>query len=592
MIHFFSNYLGLNSLIFLQAFIVSFSFALLFSIYKNKNSLVFLLIIFFLSLFTLRERLLFRPHNLSYLFFSINIYLLLSKKRFKLLFLFLNQIFWVNTHNSFILGIVNTILLYQLINGSTKDNKSWFLISIITTIGSLVSLHFTRPFVEILSPFIGSTKELFKILPVHEWQSIDLSLTLSYYGLLVVASVFIILKTKNYKIQPLYLFYLVISIKYVRFIDYFALSAFLSTIISLDTQRQVLETFKLKILKFAVLLIVFVSCVFNYFNNPLIPNGIGIADYFYPKKAIDFIKNMGIKGNIYNSYPFGGYIIYTLYPDCKPIIDGRLCYPLDFIKLYADSLEDPYSFRDIISLFKPEIFLLDYNHPNILTFLDAIKDRYKLVYYDDNAMIFLESNKFNEVIEKHEYKFVSPQYVMGISNVNIENIENVTQEIKRNINETNSSRSKVMIGNILMLLGKKDMAKEYFLQVIKSGSPIGKAEAYNNLGIIFLEDNDMDLAIKMFKKSIYYTKDFDLAHVNLALTYKEKKHYVSALFYFLKYFTLLKEKGENINDELKNNILETGRLALRSILEYFIIVFALYGIIYICIKRKSKKTIY
>lgn len=589
---FLNNYFGLNSLILFQAIIIAISFGLISSVYKNKNNFVYLFIVFLLSLFTLRERLLFRPHNLSYLFFSINLYLLLTKNKLNLPFLFLNQIFWVNTHNSFILGVINPILLYPVINESIKDHKKWFLLIITSIIGSLFSLHFTKTFVEIFNPFIGETKELFKILPIHEWQSIDLNLILSFYGLLVLISVFIIFKTKNYKILPFFIFYLVISIKYVRFIDYFALVTFLSSIICLSAQKQILESFKLKVLKTAFFLILLITCILNYFRNPLIPYGIGIANYFYPEKAIDFIKSNNIKGKIYNSYPFGGYIIYNLFPDCKPIIDGRLCYPLDFIKLYADSLENPYSFREIIMKYKPDIFLIDYNHPDIATFLDLMKDKYKLVFYDDNAMIFLENKKFYEMIKKHAYKFVSPQYVMGFSNIKIENLDSVTQEIKRNIDETNSNRSKVMLGNILLYYGKKEIAKEYFTKVIESDSPIGKAEAFNNMGIIYLENNEVDLAIKMFKKAIFYTKDFDLANLNLAEIYKEKRHYIQAFFYFFKYYTNLRKKGENITNDLKNNIFETGNLAIRSALEYLLIVFALYGIIYIIFIKKRKKSLY
>lgn len=572
--------------------IVSISYCILSQSNKSTKNNLYVLIFFLLSLFTLRERLLFRPHNLSYLFFALNLYLLLTFHKGKIFLLLLNQVFWVNTHNSFILGIINTVLLYPLIN-SREDKKRFFLILLATSAGSLLSPHFFKPFIEVFNPFIGQTKNIFKVMPVHEWQPVDLNLFLSFYGVLIIFSVTVIFFTKTYKILPFYLFYLIISIKFVRFIDYFALSSFFTALLSLENYRPIIENAKLKIFKFLIFVVILSACIKNYFTNPLIPYGLGFADFFYPKKAVDFIKKNNIKGNIFNSYPFGGYIIYNLYPDCRPIIDGRLCYPVDFIKLYADSLEDPYAFKNIISKYKPEIFLLDYNHPNIVNFLDIMKERYGLVYFDDNAMIFLErSNKFDGIIKAFEYKYVSPQYVMGTNTSNVKNLHFITQEILRNLSETGSIRSSVMLGNIMYSTGKKELAKEYFLKAIKDDSPIGKSEAYNNLGILYMEEDKMDLAVKMFKKAIFYTKDFDPAYFNLAITNKENSQYIFSIYYFLRYFLILNNRGEQINNDLMNDILQTGKLALKSLFEYFIITLALYGIIYIVFIKKTKNKVF
>ncbi|MCX7770017.1 MAG: tetratricopeptide repeat protein [Proteobacteria bacterium] len=455
-----------------------------------------------------------------------------------------------------------------------------------STLGSLFSIHFLKPFIEIFNPFLGETKELFKILPIHEWQTIDLNLILSFYGLLVIFSILLILKTRFYKIIPFFAFYLFISIKFVRFIDYFALSAFFTMIILLNNNSEIEESLKFVILKYALFFVIFLWCIISYFNNPLIPYGLGMADFFYPQNAIDFMKKNKIKGNIYNSYPFGGYIIYNLFPDSKPIIDGRLCYPLDFIKLYSDSLEDPYAFKNLLIKYKPEIFLLDYNHPNIIIFLDIMRDRYKLVYFDDNSMIFLEkSNKFEDIIRNHEYKHISPQYVMGIDIEKKHDMERVIEEIQRNIKETNSVRSNIMFGNIQLNMGRKDKAKEIFKQVIKRESPIGKAEAYNNLGILYLENNDISNAIKMFKKAIFFNQDFDIAYYNLALIYRERNDFVSSFYHLFRYLIIQKSKGE-VKDDLKTEFIEVFKQAIKSVIKYTGLMLAIFGILYILFIKK------
>ncbi len=54
-----------------------------------------------------------------------------------------------------------------------------------------------------------------------------------------------------------------------------------------------------------------------------------------PVAAIDFVVDKKIKGRIFNTYGFGGYLIYRLYPEQKVFIDGRAdMYGDDFIEKY------------------------------------------------------------------------------------------------------------------------------------------------------------------------------------------------------------------------------------------------------------------
>jgi hypothetical protein len=43
----------------------------------------------------------------------------------------------------------------------------------------------------------------------------------------------------------------------------------------------------------------------------------------FPTKAVQFIRDHGIHGTIFNVYEWGGYITWHLFPDCRASIDGR-----------------------------------------------------------------------------------------------------------------------------------------------------------------------------------------------------------------------------------------------------------------------------
>jgi hypothetical protein len=57
----------------------------------------------------------------------------------------------------------------------------------------------------------------------------------------------------------------------------------------------------------------------------------------FPKGAVDWIVGNEPKGNIFNSYNWGGYLIWKLYPDYRVFIDGRCdMYGAKFVSNYVD----------------------------------------------------------------------------------------------------------------------------------------------------------------------------------------------------------------------------------------------------------------
>lgn len=55
----------------------------------------------------------------------------------------------------------------------------------------------------------------------------------------------------------------------------------------------------------------------------------------YPEAAVKFIKSHNLKGELFNSYMIGGYLIWRLYPDMKVFIDGRGLVPKAYNAWFA-----------------------------------------------------------------------------------------------------------------------------------------------------------------------------------------------------------------------------------------------------------------
>jgi hypothetical protein len=54
-----------------------------------------------------------------------------------------------------------------------------------------------------------------------------------------------------------------------------------------------------------------------------------------PEEAIDFVKRTHITGNVFNSYDFGGYLIFSGIPT---FIDGRGVAGDDFLREYSETI--------------------------------------------------------------------------------------------------------------------------------------------------------------------------------------------------------------------------------------------------------------
>lgn len=155
--------------------------------------------------------------------------------------------------------------------------------------------------------------------------------------------------------------------------------------------------------------------------------GLGIAPGNQVSAAVDFLDREGVGSRMYNDVRFGGYLIWRRFPDHRVFIDGRN-------ELYADLMHDiaadMNSFdawnallerHDIDSAFlrypptlqKVQYPAIDGGEPkeDLRAFSTAYfpKQSWALVYWDDEAMIFLRRTPENEnVIARLEYRAIHP----------------------------------------------------------------------------------------------------------------------------------------------------------------------------------------
>jgi len=117
--------------------------------------------------------------------------------------------------------------------------------------------------------------------------------------------------------------------------------------------------------------------------------GIGPPDSAAPKAALDFVRNAGITGNVFNNYNFGGYLIFKGIPT---FIDGRLPpHTDDFLKEYDDAvtladIKNPFRLLDKYDV---KWVLLLPSDPLVKAL--AASNLWNDVYSDKFAVVFVRS---------------------------------------------------------------------------------------------------------------------------------------------------------------------------------------------------------
>jgi hypothetical protein len=128
------------------------------------------------------------------------------------------------------------------------------------------------------------------------------------------------------------------------------------------------------------------------------------AETFYslPKDAADFLEEVDIKGNMFNAYAFGGYLVWRLFPAKKVFIDGRQLEDNIYLEyqIVAYAMEHPVvSWEDLIEKYNITYIIMPplLHHGTIYPLVEKLLTRedWALIYNDHLSLIFLRNTLDN-----------------------------------------------------------------------------------------------------------------------------------------------------------------------------------------------------
>ena len=344
-----------------------------------------------------------RPQMLGYLFLTVTLIALeLFRQGKKAAIWILPPLFllWVNTHGSWIIGL-GALFVYWASGlrefrlgaieskpWSAEERRSMLMVFLLSLIAIMVTPYGSElavfPFRFALGLPLNSTQ-------IKEWLPIAFSITFGKIFLALVLGFFLTQMAFGFtwRLEELVLFFggTVMACLHARFLLVFV--PFFVPLLSVVLARWVPPYSRAKD-KYALNLILMVSVfagIIHYFPSRANLNE-KVAKEF-PSKAVEYLRQHPVPGPMFNSYAFGGYLIWALGPEKKVFIDGRgeLYEPGGVFNDYLQLVELKPGALSVLPRYQIQSCLLDKNER--IAIVMAALPEWQKIYSDETSILFV-----------------------------------------------------------------------------------------------------------------------------------------------------------------------------------------------------------
>lgn len=407
---------GLKGVAIFFALLISLIYYLLFKIIRRYegNILIDVFVIVFVIVSSMIHWLA-RPHIISAVLFLISYYILdnfqdNNNKNYLYLIPAI-MLCWVNLHGAFISGflligiyLVSNLLIFFISNGKQKEEfkEKIKILSLIALLCILISFLNPHGYNTLVYPFkvLSNQYLMDHIIEFLSPNFHQLSVIPFKYLLLLVIAVIAITRNKL-KLTEILLIVLFtnMALYSARYILLF--SIVVAPILSRHC-KLLFKQLRGKIINFlqnrsdriaaidatarGYVWVLPLALVFPF----LLSGGLDhrFDETKKPVAAVEFLKKESLKGNMFNEYAFGGYIVYSAYPQYKVFIHGKIDWRgEEKVKEYYKMAHFESGWEDLIKKYNINWIIFDTDSA-LSRFLRERND-WKLIYTDKVASIFV-----------------------------------------------------------------------------------------------------------------------------------------------------------------------------------------------------------
>ncbi len=404
---------GLGGLILFKGLIVAACFFIIYRLMIGQGiNLLVAVAVVMIAVFIGHFRFLLRPHVFMFLL-SAAFFGILSvggrQRNPKLLWLLPLMLFWVNLHGSFFLGLVLTgcLLAEKLLTTGyrrlqRKDaSAKWptFLMLVFALLGGITLLN---PFGTDLLRWIATDfalKSIAYTFQVEEHMALTWGEHPLSWSFMLVTAVSFPLAYRRARLFHLLVFAATsfLAVQGVRFV---ALAAILQAPILGYNLQAVLDRIPgerwrsrcgLQAALAILLLVVGGTLIFkrSFADYTVHRFGLGINETRFPQAAVHFLRELNPEGNIYNSWPIGGYLLWEL-PERKIFLDGRYLDAQLELMAQLNTMSET-EIEALFNRFDIRAAILTRKDERLSAYFSRAKD-FRLAYFDDTALLYLGKN--------------------------------------------------------------------------------------------------------------------------------------------------------------------------------------------------------
>ncbi|MBP2671848.1 MAG: hypothetical protein H6Q85_1914 [candidate division NC10 bacterium] len=157
----------------------------------------------------------------------------------------------------------------------------------------------------------------------------------------------------------------------------------------------------------ACLLLLTLSIVDQAVLTRRFPPGFGVAGHVFPEHAAAFMERQRLDGRVFNSYQFGGYLMWRRWPANQVFIDGRydaILFDEGLLEEYAEAHHVPAALERLAEKHGFDILVLDADRA---ARMEHIQDNptWSRVYWDPVAEVYVRrGGRFAGLVEAREYR--------------------------------------------------------------------------------------------------------------------------------------------------------------------------------------------
>ncbi len=381
-----------------------------------------------------------RPQIFSYPFFAIYLYLLLRFRRAPSRAIWLMpaiMLVWVNVHAGYIMGLLllGLFIVGEAVNrvtgrwgdgvtgrGGEEERtqnseprtqnpplRSYLLVTAATLAATVVNPQGPRI---LLYPLQYSGTQNASMKFVTEWQSPNFH---NYYFFIFGAAILLLMVIRgrapqNWALTLPVLVLTAMTLQSVRVIAFFAIAAgpFIASrltgvrrrgVSELRTQNSepysqhsALRTQRYSKLNWLLLPVCLMAMASTLFLSDKAQLGREPLLTDYPAAGIQYIKQAGLDGNLFNSYQWGGFVIWSFYPSRRVFVDGRIdMYGDRLIKDYRNVYNIKPDWKDVLAKYNVQVMLIDKN--SALATLLTASGEWKKVFQGPVESVFVRSTR-------------------------------------------------------------------------------------------------------------------------------------------------------------------------------------------------------